>query len=175
VTDITARGAHADIKHLDQIVEEKESRIAQIVNSQARVVQGLIAELESIGQPVSCKPGERVLSEGETGKGIYILRSGAARVSMASNNCKTRQLRELEPGSFIGLSSTLSCDHCCYTVEATDNAEFTFVPAETAQELLRLRPDLCLQVIQLLGKEMSSLCHERALLNTEIKPVQIET
>ncbi len=145
----------------------------QIVNSQAGVVQGLIAALESIGQPVLCKPGERVLEEGETSKGIFILRSGVARVSMASHDGKARQLRELEPGSFIGLSSSLSCDHCCYTVEATGSAEFTFVPAEAAQELLRSRPDLCLQVIQLLGKEMSSLCHERTILNTDIKPVRI--
>jgi CRP-like cAMP-binding protein len=129
--------------------------------------------LESIGQPVSCKPGQRILEEGEPGKGIYILRSGVAAVSMASHDGKTRQLRELEPGSFIGLSSTLSCDHCCHTVEATDSAEFTFVPSEAAQELLRSRPDLCLQVIQLLGKEMSSLCQERTILNTDIKPVRI--
>ncbi len=146
-----------------------------IVNSQLTVVEGLIAELESIGQPVSCKPGERVLREGEAGEGIYILRSGVARVSMASHDGKTRQLRELEPRCFIGLSSTLSCDHCCYTVETTGSAEFTFIPAEAAQELLRSRPDLCLQVIQLLGKEMSSLCHERTILNTDIKPVQIGT
>jgi CRP-like cAMP-binding protein len=137
--------------------------------------KGLIQELESIGKAVACNPGERVLQEGESGKGIYILRSGAAKVSMASQDGKSRELRELEPGSFIGLSSTLSCDHCCYTVETTGAAEFTFVPAEAAQELLRSRPDLCMQVIQLLGKEMSSLCHERTLLNTDTKPVQIAT
>jgi len=144
-------------------------------NSQVGTEKGLILELESIGQPVSCRPGERILTEGESGKGIYVLRCGAAKVSMASHDGKTRELRELEPGSFIGLSSALSCDHSCYTVEATDAAEFTFVPAEAAQELLRARPDLCLQVIQLLGKEMSSLCHERTLLNTDTKPVQITT
>lgn len=137
--------------------------------------KGLILELESVGQIVVCKPGDLVLIEGESGKGIYILRSGAAKVSMASRDGKLRELRELEPGSFIGLSSALSCDHSCYTVEATKAAEFTFVTAEAAQQLLRSRPDLCLQVIQLLGKEMSSLCHERTLLNLEAKPVQIFT
>ena len=145
------------------------------MNSKTKVGTGLIGELESVGQAVSYGPGERVVSEGESGKGIYILRSGAARVSMASHDGKTMQLRDLEPGSFIGLSSTLSCDHCCYTVEATAVAEFTFVPAEAAQELLRLRPDLCLQVIQLLGKEMSSLCQERTILNHETKPIHIRT
>jgi CRP-like cAMP-binding protein len=175
VTNITPRRAHPDVQHIDQIVAEKASRIVEIVNSQAGAVEGLIAELESIGQPVACKPGTRVLREGETGKGIYILRCGGARLSMASHDGKTRPLRELEPGSFIGLSSTLSCDHCCYTVEATGAAEFTFVPAEAAQELLRSRPDLCLQVIQLLGAEMSSLCRERTLLNLDTKPVGIQT
>lgn len=145
------------------------------MNSQVRTDTGLILELASIGQPVSYKPGDGVLKEGEPGKGIYILRSGAAKVSMASQDGKTRELRELGPGSFIGLSSALSCDHCCYTVEATGAAEFIFVPAEAAQQLLRSRPDLCLQVIQLLGKEMSSLCHERTLLNMETRPIQIAT
>ncbi len=145
------------------------------MNSQVGTDKGLILEFASIGQPVSYKPGAHVLKEGEPGKGIYILRSGAAKVSMASHDGKTRELRELEPGSFIGLSSALSCDHCCYTVEVTAAAEFTFVPAEAAQQLLRSRPDLCLQVIQLLSREMSSLCHERTLLNMERKPVQIAT
>ncbi len=113
--------------------------------------------------------------EGEQGKGIYILRSGSARVSMTSHDGKTIALRELTPGSYIGLSSTLSCDHSCYTVQAAGAARFTFVPSGEAQELLRAHPDLCLQVIELLGKEMSSLCSERALLNAEAKPAQIRT
>ena len=149
------------------------SRTVKILNSQLE--GGLIAELEPLGNRVSFKPGERVLQEGEAGSGIYILRSGIAQVTMASHEGTTIELRELQPGSFIGLSSTLSCDHCCYTVEATGVAEFTFVPAEAAQQLLHARPDLCLLVIQLLGKEMSSLCHERALLNSGIKPIRIGT
>ncbi len=144
------------------------------LDSQSTVSAGLIGELELIGRPVSFRQGNRVLTEGETGKGIYILRSGSARVSMCSHDGRTILLRELAPGSFIGLSSTLSCDHCCYSVEVTGAAEFTFVPAQAAQEFLRSRPDLCLQVIQLLGQEMSSLCNERAILNAGIKPVRIE-
>ena len=146
-----------------------------IMNAQVMSSTGLIGELESIGQPASFRDRERVLREGEAGSGVYILRSGLARVSMTSHDGKTIQLRDLEPGSFIGLSSTLSCDHCCYTVEATGAAEFTFVPAPTAQEFLRSRPDLCLQVIQLLGRELSSLCNERAILNASMKPVRIKT
>jgi len=137
---------------------------------------GLLEELESIGKPVSFAQGERVIIEGEQGKGIYILRSGVARISMTSHDGKTIDLRELRPGSFIGLSSALSCDHSCYTVETAGAAEFTFVAAQDAQELLRSRPDICIQVIQLLGREMASICNERTLLNaTGTRPVHIET
>ena len=143
------------------------------MNSQ--VDSGLIEELESIGQAVSFRPGDRVVTEGEPGKGIYILRSGAARVSMNAHDGKVLQLRELEAGSFIGLSSSLTCDHCCCSVDAIGAVEFTFVPAQAAQEFLRSRPDLCLQVIQLLGQEMSSLCRELSILNSAMNPVRITT
>ena len=142
-------------------------------NSQNGQNTALIQELESIGSQVAFSPGDKVLAEGEPGKGVYVLRSGSARVSMESHDGNVMVLRALEAESFVGLSSTLSCDHCCYTVEAGEPSEFTFVPAQHAQELLRSRPDLCLQVIQLLGQEMSSICNERALINVESKPVCI--
>jgi CRP-like cAMP-binding protein len=135
----------------------------------------LIAELEAIGSKVLFNPGERILTEGEAGKGIYILHSGSAKVSMATHTGEIVDLRTLEQGSFIGLSSTLSCDHCCYSVDAAEPCEFTFIPAERAQDFLRSRSDLCLQVIQLLGHEMSSLCNERALLNVRMQPIKIST
>ena len=145
------------------------------MNSQQGAGNRPIAELGSIGQPVSSEPGQCVLNEGEkAGNGIYILRLRRRTRLRGSREGTTVQLRELKRG-FIGLSSTLSCEHCCYTVEATGAAEFTFVPANAAQELLRARPDLCLLVIQLLGNEMSSLCHERTLLNSETHTVCIET
>jgi len=133
----------------------------------------LIRELEAIGRTVRFCEGDRVMVEGQPGKGIYILRSGSARVSMAAHNGETIELRTLQHGDFIGLSSTLSCEHCCYSVESSRASEFTFVQADRAHEFLRSRPDLCLEVIQLLGQEMSALCNERAILNAT-KPVQIE-
>ncbi len=136
--------------------------------------QALINELEAIGHLVRFSPGEVIMSEGESGKGIYLMRSGSAHVSMASHDGRSIELRVLEPGSFIGLSSTLSCDHCCYTVKAAQESGFIFVAAEAAQEFLRTRPELCLQVIQLLGQEMSSLCNERSIINAGGKPVPIE-
>jgi CRP-like cAMP-binding protein len=144
-------------------------------NLQTTATTGLLHELETVGRPLSFVEGERVMVEGEHGKGIYILRSGSARVSMTSHDGKVIALRELHPGSYIGVSSALSCDHSCYTVEVTGAAEFIFVPTGEAQELLRSRPDLCLQVIELLGREMSSLCKERALLNVEATPAHIQT
>jgi CRP/FNR family transcriptional regulator, cyclic AMP receptor protein len=159
---------------MNQIVAGRASSTVETSHSQLVVGPGLITELESIGQSVSFRTGDHIITEGEPGKGIYILRSGSARVSMHSHDGNTIQLRELKPGSFIGLSGTLSCDHCCYSVEATGPAELTFVSAGAVQEFLRSRPDLCLQVIQMLGQEMSSLCHERTILNAGMKPIRIE-
>jgi len=146
-----------------------------ILGSEALPGIGLVEQLQAIGRPVSFAAGECVMAEGEVGQGIYIVRSGSARISMKVHGGETILLHELQPGSFIGLSSTLSCDHSCYTVETTDASEFVFVPAGEVQEFLRSRPDLCLQVIQLLGQEMSGLCKERAMLNARAQRVRITT
>jgi CRP-like cAMP-binding protein len=137
------------------------------------VSPALVKGLEAIGSKISFNAGEVILQEGDPGKGIFLLLSGSARLSMSSHNGGPIELRKLGPGAFVGLSSTLSCDHCCYTVEACEAAELMFVPAQRAQEFLRTRTDLCLQVIQLLGQEMSSLCNERALINARSQPVSI--
>ena len=169
---ITGRRQPSDIQNMSRIVAARAATVDR-VNSQ--VSSGLIGEFESIGQAVSFRSGDRVVTEGEPGKGIYILRCGSARVSMNSHDDKVLQLRELVPGSFIGLSSSLTCDHYCCSIDAIGAVEFTFVPAHAAQEFLRSRPELCLQVIQLLGQEMSSLCRERSILNSAMKPAQITT
>lgn len=142
-------------------------------NLQGQQNTALIQALESIGSPARFVAGDKVITEGEPGSGVYFLRSGSARISMKSHDGNIIELRTLEAGSFIGLSSALSCDHCCYSVEAGEPSEFIFVPTQSADTMLRARPDLCLQVIQLLGQEMSSLCNQRALINVDTRPVQI--
>ena len=122
------------------------------LSQQSSAFRELINQLQSVGSRVHFASGQPVLQEGEAGKGIYLLVSGLLSLSVSPQDGLSIPLRTLEPGSFVGLSSTLSCDHCCYTVKAVENSELTFVPGEAVHGLLRNRPDLCLQVIQLLGQ-----------------------
>lgn len=144
-----------------------------MASSNPNISAALIQELESIGSKVRFSAGERIQNEGDPGKGIYLLHSGSVAISMIAHDGEPIPLRTLESGAFIGLSSTLSCDHCCYSAEAIEPSEFTFIPADTAREFLKARTSLCLQVIQLLGHEMSTVCNERAVLNARRKPVKI--
>lgn len=115
VTTITPPCNANVVQNLDQIFMGA-TKVLGPSNSQSTASFGLLHELESIGHQLAFGHGERVIAEAEHGKGIYILRSGSARVSMTSHDGKTIELCELEPGSYIGLSSTLSCDHSCYTI-----------------------------------------------------------
>lgn len=133
----------------------------------------LVDELERLGSRVSLSAGEQLIGEGEHGKGIYLLHSGSVRMMVSPKPGEQLTLRTLGPGSFIGLSATLTCDHYCYTVKAEEPVEATFIAAATAQEFLRSRPDVCFQVIQLLGQEMSSLCAERAVANERNRKVTV--
>ena len=93
----------------------------------------LIEELESIGSkgsfsleknPGRRRGGQRHLHPaGRLGAGKHgVAQRGSHRVAHPGE------------GSFIGLSSTLSCDHCCYSVDACEPCEFIFIPAERAQD-----------------------------------------
>ncbi len=72
-------------------------------------------------------------------------------------------LKTFGPGTFIGLSGTLSSEPYCYTVEATEESAATYIPAAAALEFLRTRPEACLQLIQVLGQEMHWLCNKLAI------------
>ncbi len=131
-----------------------------------KVSSELIQELTELGTRLTIAAGQRFIAEGERGEGVYLLHSGSVRMIVSPRVGERVALRTLGPGSFLGLSATLTCDHYGYTVEAVEASEATFVPAAATQEFLRSRPDLCLEMIQLLGQEMSSLCNERAQANS---------
>lgn len=135
-------------------------------NSQPAFASPTLAEqLEAIGTRVCHASGDRVVNEGDCGAGIYLLLSGSVRLSMKAEHGGTVEPKKLEPGAVIGLSSALNCDYYCYSVEALEACVFSFVPRDRLQELLRQRTDVCLQVIQLLGQEMTSVCTDRARAN----------
>ena len=128
------------------------------------VSSDLTKEFEQLGSRVSIPAGERLITQGEHGKGIYLLHSGALRMMVSPAPGREIMLKTFGPGTFIGLSVTLSSELYCYTVEATEESAATDIPAAAAfLNSCWTRPEACLQLIQVLGQEMHWLCNKLAI------------
>lgn len=71
--------------------------------------------------------GTVLFAEGETPRGLFILCSGAARLTISSGAGKTLVTRILEPGQALGLSSVMSGRKYKHTAETTSHSQLKFV------------------------------------------------
>lgn len=122
--------------------------------------QSLLREIHSanISNLNSLHPRGRVLfTEGEPARGVYLLRSGRAIVSISSSEGKIVILRTARPGDVLGLSSTLS--HSAYdtTIKTLEPCRTDFVPRA---ELLKLMHDShagTQAVLKILSRELTQV------------------
>jgi putative peptide zinc metalloprotease protein len=82
-------------------------------------------------QPVSAKPGEVVIREGDTGDRFYVIRSGQLRVVRAG-----RELARLGPGDAVGEMALLLDIPRTATVDAPAGAELLALDADDFHDLL---------------------------------------
>lgn len=67
-----------------------------------------LADFDSIGRAVSLQRGDLVFREGEPGDHVYILCEGKVKLSCASKDGKTLNLRIALAGDVLGLSAVIS-------------------------------------------------------------------
>lgn len=89
--------------------------------------------------------------EGQKPRGAYILCSGKAKLSTASQSGKTVIIRIAEAGDVLGLSASISRRPYEVTAEMIEPGQVNFIPREALLELLRADSDLALRVAQLLS------------------------
>jgi CRP-like cAMP-binding protein len=59
------------------------------------------------------------------------------------------------PGALVGLPATLTNRDSSMTATVTDDAELGFLTAEALQSLLRERPELCQELLVILGEKLA--------------------
>ncbi|HET8783569.1 MAG TPA: Crp/Fnr family transcriptional regulator [Pyrinomonadaceae bacterium] len=101
--------------------------------------------------------GSVLFSEGESARGIYILRTGRATVSISSSEGRVVILRMAHAGDVLGLNAVLR--NCAYeaTVKTLEPARVNFISRAELLELLDNSDAGALSVIKLLSRELSQL------------------
>ena len=119
----------------------------------------------SIGTLNSLHGRGRVLfAEGEQARGIYILRTGRAAVSISSSEGQVVILRLAQAGDVLGLNSVLR--NCPYdtTVKTLEPCRTDFVPGGELIELMQHSYAGAQAVLNILSRELTELTDRAKLL-----------
>jgi CRP/FNR family transcriptional regulator, cyclic AMP receptor protein len=100
------------------------------------------AELAAEILPIFSPKGAMLFSEGQTAAGIFWLRSGQAKESMASGTGKTAIVRVVGPGEILGLSALLTGTPYECTVETLEPTCAHYVRRAAFLHLLTISREL---------------------------------
>lgn len=124
-------------------------------NSAPVLSDHLFAEFERIGT-VLRKPKNTVLfRQGDAADGVHLIRSGEALLTLSSAKGKVLSAREVGHGAVLGLPATMSGRTYSLTATLLQDSEIVHVPAEQLRDLLRDNTEVCFEVVQVLGRELT--------------------
>ena len=114
----------------------------------------LIEALEKESTPVNCGEDRVLFTQGELPKGLYILKSGGARLSMASPTGDMIMSIPVSPGSLLGLPALIGNQPYSLTAKALKGAELHFVSHADFSRLMVNEPQLSLSILRVLAAEV---------------------
>jgi CRP/FNR family transcriptional regulator len=117
----------------------------------------LVRALALAGEKQTVERGDRLFSFGEEAKGVYLIVRGTARAALSGVPGRELMCRTAGPGSVLGLPSALCANSYQFDVEAIEELEAVFLPTESVNEILREKPELCMQVMNMMCDELSTL------------------
>lgn len=137
-----------------------------ITDRQPEDVQSLFNELRSSnGNYLNSVHGRGVvlIAEGEPVRGVYIMRSGRATVSISSSEGRVVMLRIAEAGDVLGLNSVLRNESYDTTVKTLEPCRTDFIPRAQLIEFLEQSEAGTRAMLKILSRELTELT-ERAKL-----------
>lgn len=105
--------------------------------------------------------GKILFAEGEPSRGVFILRTGRATVSISSSEGRLVILRIAQPGAVLGLNSALRNTSYNTTLTIIEPGRTDFIPRKQLVELLQSDQPAAHAVSQILSRELAELT-ERA-------------
>ncbi len=98
--------------------------------------------------------GAILFAEGRPSRGIYLLCSGRAKLTVCSESGKRLLVRMAGPGELLGLGAAISGTNYEVNCELLDPAHVAFISRKHLIPWLRQYPDICMKIVQTLSKDL---------------------
>lgn len=108
--------------------------------------------------------GRVLFAEGEPARGVYVLQTGRATVSISSSEGRIVTLRMAQAGDVLGLNSVLR--NCSYdsTVKTLEPCRIDFISRIELMELMQRSTAGCQAILEVLSRELAELTDRTKLL-----------
>ncbi|GHO91366.1 hypothetical protein KSF_014140 [Reticulibacter mediterranei] len=114
-----------------------------------------LQELAKSCQERSYPAGTTILSQGDTGVGLYVLKSGKVRVIQANNPDRAEtELAVVGPGDVLGEMALLDDLPRSASVVAIDDVTALLLPIWEFRSILRGHPDIALKLLAVLSRRL---------------------
>jgi CRP-like cAMP-binding protein len=126
--------------------------------------ENVLADLDRNKVSNDYKRGAKLFLEGNPPFGLYCINSGKVKLSKIGNDGKESILRIAGPGSVIGHRSLFSNEDYMATATALEDAHICFIGKKQIFEIVKENPNVAMQIIQTLGREMGEAEQKSAAL-----------
>ncbi len=129
-----------------------------------RLLQGTLTEMNAFRQDCLYPRGAVLFVEGENPRGLSILCSGQAKLSVTSATGHAVNLRIVEPGEALGLSSVVANEPYVTRAETLSRCQVSFIPKLRFIQLIHAHADLAFNVSRHLSRELHNAYDQTRLL-----------
>jgi CRP/FNR family transcriptional regulator, cyclic AMP receptor protein len=116
--------------------------------------------LEREAITTSYPTGAVLFAEGQSSRGVFIVRRGRVKLSVCGSDGRTLILRIVHPGSPLGVAAVVSGREYEATAETQEPSEISFLRRSDLLRLMRLHGDLALWVTQNISADYATTCRE---------------
>lgn len=115
-----------------------------------------IKALAAVARERQFTPGERLLTEGESGAGLYVLIGGKVRVTQRNANGEEVELGTYDAGAVLGEMSLLDDLPRSATVTAIEPTRALVIPVWDFRSELRNSPDMAIKLLEVMSHRLRS-------------------
>jgi len=116
--------------------------------------------LEQESLTTSYPTGAVLFAEGQSPRGVFIVRRGRVKLSVCGSDGRTLILRIVEAGCPIGVAAAVSGRPYEATAETQEPCEISFLRQSDLLRLMRVHGELALWVTQHIARDYASTCRE---------------
>ncbi len=112
---------------------------------------------------------QRLFGEGDQCDGVYLVRSGALRLSLETSPGKTIMTRVVGQGYVVGLPATIHGCQYSLSCDVVEDAELAYISRSSVMELIQSDTNVAVKLLDLLSSEVQTL---RTVLGHPLRSTQ---